>query len=531
MPGAIHNAPDTNGLLYLVVSPFGKFPEFCCLCVTAAKLQFCDGEASLTAAFHSESRARGAAGGRPGLTFAMSLNLGGLLKRRAAASLAAFWLAVGLSLAGQAASAQTTGIVGLRQVAGAGDKNQSSGPIYAGAPWLDNSADRAELSFALSAPVHATSFVLAAPDRIVVELPQVVFGSTPDEVSRGNARHRHEPALKLGGLVSSYRFGLFAPGKSRIVIDIAGPARIVRAETVTGANGIHLIVALAKTDRAAFLAEARRDLQAAETDAPAAPISQAAAGSSALPVVVIDPGHGGIDSGAMVRGLVEKNIVFAFARELAGKLRDSGRYKVIMTRDSDVFVALGDRVKIARDAGASLFVSIHADTVSDAAEVSGATVYTCSEHASDAEAARTAEKENQSDAVAGVESKDDDNGVSDILFDLTRQETRTYSRVFARTLVNYWQVAARLNKNPERFAGFRVLKAPDVPSVLIELGYLSNSADGVALGSAKWRDATTGKVEAAIDAFFTAKGVLPEKDTATAQSGAPTDPLPTATLK
>jgi N-acetylmuramoyl-L-alanine amidase len=469
-------------------------------------------------------------GGRPGLTFAMSLNLAGLLKRRAIASLAAFWLAAGLSLAGQAASAQTNGIVGLRQVAGAGTQNQSSGPVYAGAPRLDNGADRAELSFALSAPVHANSFVLAAPDRIVVELPQVVFGSTPDEASHANARHRHEPALKLGGLVTSYRFGLFAPGKSRIVIDIAGPARIVRAETVTGANGIHLIVALAKTDRAAFLAEARRDLQAAETEAPAAPISQAAA-PSALPIVVIDPGHGGIDSGAMVRGLVEKNIVFAFARELAGKLRDNGRYKVIMTRDSDVFVALGDRVKIARDSGASLFVSIHADTVSDAAEVSGATVYTCSEHASDAEAARTAEKENQSDAVAGVESKDDDNGVSDILFDLTRQETRTYSRVFARTLVNYWQVAARLNKNPERFAGFRVLKAPDVPSVLIELGYLSNSADGVALGSGKWRDATTGKVAAAIDAFFTAKGVLSEKDTATAQSGAPTDPLPTATLK
>ncbi|MEI9915959.1 MAG: N-acetylmuramoyl-L-alanine amidase [Methylovirgula sp.] len=279
-----------------------------------------------------------------------------------------------------------------------------------------------------------------------------------------------------------------------------------------------------------FLAETRRDLLAAETDTPTEPVPPAVA-PGALPIIVIDPGHGGIDSGAMVRGLVEKNIVFAFARELAGKLRDSGRYKVIMTRDSDVFVALGDRVKIARDAGASLFVSIHADTVSDAAGVSGATVYTCSEHASDAEAARTAEKENQSDAAAGVESKDDNNGVSDILFDLTRQETRTYSRVFARTLVNYWQVAARLNKNPERFAGFRVLKAPDVPSVLIELGYLSNAADGTSLGSATWRDTTTGKVAAAIDAFFTAKGVLPEKDATTAQSGAPLDPLPTATLK
>ena len=166
-----------------------------------------------------------------------------------------------------------------------------------------------------------------------------------------------------------------------------------------------------------------------------------------------------------------------------------------------------------------------------AGAVSGATVYTCSEHASDAEAARTAEKENQADAVAGVESKDEDDGVSDILFDLTRQETQTYSRVFARTLVNYWQVASRLNKNPERYAGFRVLKAPDVPSVLIELGYLSNAGDGTALTSTRWRDTTTGQVVAAIDAFFAAKGVLPEKSAAVQPALMPVDMSPTATAR
>ncbi len=323
MSGAIHNAPDTNSLLYLVVSPFGKFLESCCLCATVAKLQFCHGEVSLTAGFHSESTLEARPEGRPRLTFAMSPNLAGLQKRRVFAALASLWLAAGLSLAGQAASAQTTGIVGLRQVAGASAQNQPSGPVYAGVPQLDNGVDRAQLSFALSASIHATSFVLAAPDRIVVELPQVVFAGPTGEASHGKVRHRHEPTLKLGGLVTSYRFGLFEPGKSRIVIDLAGPARIVRAETVADANGIHLIVALAKTERGAFIAEARRDLQAAERDTPTAPILQAVA-SSALPIVVIDPGHGGIDSGAMVRGLVEKNIVFAFARELAGKLRDSG---------------------------------------------------------------------------------------------------------------------------------------------------------------------------------------------------------------
>jgi N-acetylmuramoyl-L-alanine amidase len=427
------------------------------------------------------------------------------------------------------AQAQHQGLVGLREIADAPGTPGGRGPVYARPPRLDNGPARAELSFALSAPVKATSFVLAAPDRIVVELPQVEFAPAPADA--GQARHRHADADKPDGLVASYRFGLFAPGKSRIVIDLTAPARVLRASSVSDRNGTHLIVALGKSDRAAFLAAARHDLQAAEADTPAAAPAQAASGNG-LPIVVVDPGHGGIDSGAMVRGLVEKNIVFAFAKELADKLRASGHYKVIMTRDSDVFVALGERVKIARDAGASLFVSIHADTISDAASVSGATVYTCSEHASDAEAARTAEKENQADAVAGVESKDDNSGVSDILFDLTRQETRTYSHVFARTLVNYWQVAARLNKNPERSAGFRVLKAPDVPSVLIELGYLSNAADGSALTSARWRDSTTNKVAGAIDAFFTAKGVLPEKAAADAAvPAAPLDPTPTAAVK
>ena len=460
----------------------------------------------------------------------MRATLAGLLGRRPG-SAATLLLAAAVSLAPiQTALAQQHGLVGLREADSAAQAAPGArpfGPIYARPPQLDNGSERAELSFALSAPVKATSFVLAAPDRIVVELPQVEFAA--ESADAGQAKRRHAAAAS-GGLVASYRFGLFAPGKSRIVIDLTAPARVLRAASVADRSGTHLIVALAKSDRAAFLAAARRDQQVAEADRPASAPLQAAA-ANGLPIVVVDPGHGGIDSGAMVHGLVEKNIVFAFARELADKLRASGHYKVIMTRDSDVFVALGERVKIARDAGASLFVSIHADTISDAASVSGATVYTCSEHASDAEAARTAEKENQADAAAGVESKDDDSGVSDILFDLTRQETRTYSHVFARTLVNYWQVAARLNKNPERSAGFRVLKAPDVPSVLIELGYLSNASDGAALTSSKWRGATTDKVARAIDAFFPAKGVLPEKAAAAAPPAGPLDPTPTAAIK
>jgi N-acetylmuramoyl-L-alanine amidase len=226
-----------------------------------------------------------------------------------------------------------------------------------------------------------------------------------------------------------------------------------------------------------------------------------------LPIIVVDPGHGGVDSGAMADGLVEKDIVFDFANELAAKLRATGHYKIVMTRDKDVYIPLSVRVKIARESHASLFISVHADKLTaDTQAVSGATVYTRADRASDAEAARTAEKENQSDATAGVEGKEEPTDVSDILFDLTRRETRAYSHVFARTLVNYWKIAGRLNKNPERAAGFRVLAAPDVPSVLLELGYLSNAHDAKSLVSPEWRNATTDKVVAAVNAFFASTG-------------------------
>jgi len=207
----------------------------------------------------------------------------------------------------------------------------------------------------------------------------------------------------------------------------------------------------------------------------------------------------------MVKGLIEKELVFDFAKAVAAKLDADGRFKVVMTRDDDSFVPLSERVRMARDGNAALFVSIHADTLSSVADVSGATVYTVSDRASDAEAARVAEKENQSDAAAGLDKTEDASDVSGILFDLTRRETRAYSHFFAHTLVNYWRVAGRLNKNPRRSAGFRVLKAPDVPSVLLELGYLSNEKDGLALTSAQWRDKASSQVAEAIKAFFSAR--------------------------
>lgn len=365
---------------------------------------------------------------------------------------------------------------------------------------IERTGDRTKLIFGLSTSVESTTFVLADPDRVIVDLPQTDFLLDPESGKPAHGPHRKT------GLIAAFRFGQLAPGKSRIVIDLRAPARVLRAacEKSDGDGHTSLVIELAKTDRADFRAAvqiARMQLGAlAQTKKDEKPQP-----TSVKPVVMIDPGHGGIDRGAMVKGLVEKDLVFDFAKAVAAKLETDGRFKVIMTRDGDSFVTLSERVRMARDGNAALFVSIHADTLSDASDVSGATVYTVSDRASDAEAARVAQKENQADAAAGLDKTEDASDVSDILFDLTRRETRAYSHFFAHTLTNYWRVAGRLNKNPQRSAGFRVLKAPDVPSVLLELGYLSNKTDGQALSSEQWRDKASSQVAEAIEAFFSAR--------------------------
>jgi N-acetylmuramoyl-L-alanine amidase len=420
---------------------------------------------------------------------------------------------------GMAPRAEAKGLVGSRALAAVQPKPETQPqtaaiPPAADAAHLEDGTDRATLTFDLTRPVQASAFVMAKPNRVVVDLPDVNFTIDPEigmpgHKAVGHGRHAAHQAA-MSGLISSYRFGLFASDKSRIVINLSGPAKIVRIAAEPGEAGkSRLVIELAKTDRAAFQAAASKAVLLAMAE-PAVPAPEMPAKGSAeanLPIIIIDPGHGGVDSGAMADGLVEKDIVFDFAKELAAKLRATGHYKIIMTRDSDVYIPLSERVKIARESHAALFISVHADKLtSDTQAVSGATVYTRADRATDADAARTAEKENQSDATAGVEGKEEPTEVSDILFDLTRRETRAYSHVFARTLVNYWKIAGRLNKNPERAAGFRVLAAPDVPSVLLELGYLSNSHDAKSLVSPGWRDATTDKVVAAVDAFFASTG-------------------------
>jgi N-acetylmuramoyl-L-alanine amidase len=221
------------------------------------------------------------------------------------------------------------------------------------------------------------------------------------------------------------------------------------------------------------------------------------------PVVVIDPGHGGIDNGTQAGGESEKNLVLGFATALRDRLEKTAKYRVVMTRTDDTFIPLADRVRIARNQSAALFISIHADALPRGeGDARGATIYTLSDKASDAEAERLAELENKADAIGGVNLTEEPIEVADILIDLAQRETRTFSNRFARVLKNEMRTAARLHKHPLKSAGFRVLKAPDVPSVLLELGYVSNKSDLEQLVSDNWRSRTVASVAQAIDAFF-----------------------------
>jgi N-acetylmuramoyl-L-alanine amidase len=374
-----------------------------------------------------------------------------------------------------------------------GFAGDSAPPVAVGVR-LSQDASAAKLVFDLSRPVDATASALAAPDRIVVDMPEVNFRLDPS-VGRLSAPPNGSP-------VKDFRFGLLAPGKSRIVIDLARaacPAEVAAKPIVEGEPAARLTIELKTCDPSAFAALVRSSA-----------VSTASAPSLATPakpVIVLDPGHGGVDSGARgLGGVQEKTLVFDFCTELKRQLDQTKRYAVVMTRNGDQYVDLEDRVDIARKANASLFISVHADTLSEDANVSGSTVYTVADRASDAEAARIAARENAADRSPGRAKRAENPGVADILFDLRRRETRLYDHMFSRGLVDSLRGATKLNHNPERSAGFVVLKAPEFPSVLVELGYLSNAQDVQSLTSPEWRTKTAAAMVKAIDAFFAGQG-------------------------
>jgi len=352
----------------------------------------------------------------------------------------------------------------------------------------------------LDKPIQFRAFALADPYRVVVDIPQVSFKLAAGTGAAGR------------GLVKAFRYGLVMPGGSRIVFDLTGPAKIANSTMLEAANGQppRLVLELEEVDRTAFVQslapENRPELRPAIAEANAAVVPSAAKPAQppdARPLIVIDPGHGGIDNGTQAGGEMEKNLVLGFGLALRDRIEKSGKYRVVMTRDDDTFIPLNDRVKVARNQSAALFVSIHADALPRReGDAQGATIYTLSDKASDAEAERLAEAENKSDAIGGVNLTDEPTEVADILIDLAQRETRTFSNRFARLLMGEMKNTARMHKHPLKSAGFRVLKAPDVPSVLVELGYVSNKGDLEHLVSANWRTRTVGSMAQAIDAFF-----------------------------
>jgi N-acetylmuramoyl-L-alanine amidase len=359
----------------------------------------------------------------------------------------------------------------------------------------------------LDQPITFRAFPLADPYRVIVDVPQLSFRLPAGVGTAGR------------GLIKAFRYGLVMPGGSRIVFDLTGPARIANAYVLDAANGQppRLVLELEEVDRTTFVqslaAASRPELRPTIADAKdpavavakieAAPEPGPPAAPDLRPVIVIDPGHGGPDNGTQSGGESEKNLVLGFALTLRDRIEKSGKYRVVMTRTDDTFIPLADRVRIARNQSAALFVSIHADALPRReGDAQGATIYTLSDRASDAEAERLAEAENKADAIGGVNLTEEPTDVADILIDLAQRETRTFSHRFARTLMNEMKSTTRMHKHPLKSAGFRVLKAPDVPSVLIELGYVSNKDDLEHLVSENWRSRTVGSVAHAIDTFF-----------------------------
>lgn len=356
--------------------------------------------------------------------------------------------------------------------------------------------DKIRIVLDMSAPLDYTIFTLPDPYRIVVDLPQVAF-----ELPK-RARTR------AVGAVGGWRYGLFEPGTSRLVVDAREPMAVVSSFVLppSGDHGHRLVLDLAPTDRDRFLATSKASIElrmasrAPRLVPPPAP--ERAPVEDGRRVVAIDPGHGGVDPGAIgVSKVYEKDLVLKIARGLAETLERRGGYKVVLTRESDVYVKLRDRIAIARRAGAEVFISLHADSINDD-DLRGLSVYTLSETASDKEAAALATSENKSDIIAGMDFSSEEPVVTDILIDLAQRRTMNLSTKLANTIVDEMGPRTRLLSRPRRSAGFAVLKAPDVPSVLVELGFLSNSHDEKALRDPKRRAVLIDGLAASIDRFF-----------------------------
>jgi N-acetylmuramoyl-L-alanine amidase len=377
--------------------------------------------------------------------------------------------------------------------------------------------EKTRIVFDLTGQTQFRAFLLSDPYRLAVDLPPARWKIAASSVARNP-------------LVRQYRSGtLQKDGLTRVIFDLAKPAIISEAFTLpkSGTAPDRLVIDLAPVSHNTFVARMQdvagtRDLggsapvprpqsetarrRNADMDKIAPPkglkLDAPTPGRKKAYTVVIDAGHGGDDPGAIAGGIREKNITLSVVRELRRQLEETGRYVVVLTRDRDNYIKLRDRLAISRKVGGDLFISIHADKV-DRSAIRGASIYTLSENASDDETARLAETENRSGMVAGVDLGEESQDVADILLDLAMREKMNESNLLAQTVENALRRKnVRLLPNSHRSAGFAVLKAPDVPAILIETGFLSNPDEAKLLTSSTFQRNFSTAVMEGIDAYF-----------------------------
>ncbi len=372
--------------------------------------------------------------------------------------------------------------------------------------------DKTRLVLELTDSVPFTVSVHGSPYRVVVDLPDVSWPG-------GNT------VMAGKGVVARYRFEGRDGGASRLVVETDGPARVVESYLIPPRDGFkpRFVLDIARTTPAQFAASApvaattgtasvsreaarppaKRDPIVPVAAALPPPVPPRAAPVPEKPMIVVDPGHGGVDPGAVgVGGVYEKDITLAMARELKRQLEGSGRYRVRLTRDKDVFIRLRDRVAIAREANADLFLSLHADSIGSST-VRGLSIYTLSDRASDREAEMLAAKENRADALAGMDLSSENDLVASILIDLAQRDTMNHSKRFANMALEHLGREVKLIPNkPHRQAGFAVLTAPDMPSALVEMGYLSSPQDVSLLSKSAHREKLGRGMVRTIDAYF-----------------------------
>jgi N-acetylmuramoyl-L-alanine amidase len=345
-----------------------------------------------------------------------------------------------------------------------------------------------ELRLAISQPVPWRVRLMNDPPRLVLDMREVDWAGLPG-------------MAKAGVRVRELRAGVFRPGWSRLVAELSGPFTVSQAGMATDNGGAVVTIRLDPASAADFAA------RAAQADPPDWTPPQPADLPSPQPrgtgplIVVLDPGHGGIDPGAERDGHTEADLILTFARVLKEEFLRQGGAVVVLTRDEDIFVPLETRISIARAAGAHVFLSLHADALAEG-QAAGATLYTLSDEASDKAAATLAERHDRDDLLAGVDLSEQDDLVAQVLMDMARTETAPrIDRLAAALEETIKAEGLRMHSRPRQAGAFSVLKSPDIPSVLIELGFLSSSRDLRRLTDPEWRTKMARAIRAGVMAW------------------------------